>query len=422
MKPGGDRTLPSSLSYDQSKRLARDDDPAVRQAVAVHPDVKPEVLYYLAEDSDPTVRRQVAGNDRTPRQADLILARDEQPDVRLDLARKIARLLPDMTPDDQDAVYRAAVSVLEVLCEDQLVRVRQLIADAVKSLPAAPHHVVMRLAQDQEPRVSSPVLEVSPVLSDEDLLEIIGTEPVQQALEAISRRNGLSESVSSAIVDTGERAAIASLLANKSAQIREETLDYVASQAADVPAWHAPLVRRPSLSARVANRIAGFVARALLVELSERQDLAPEVLESIEETVSQRLNETETPEDEGFEPDWAGSDEVGEKVRAMQADGSLDAAAIETALEADDKPFVMRALATLAGLDADVVAKVVANRSPKGMLALAWKASLSAHLAAQLQTRLGGLQNAEVLYPTDDGGYPIPEDGLEWQLEFFRDL
>jgi len=422
MKNTRDRQLPKDLSYAQSKRLARDEDPAVRQAVASHPGVKPEVLYYLAEDTDPGVRRRVAGNDRTPRQADLLLARDEQPDVRIDLARKIARLIPDMTPDDRDAVYRAAVSVLEVLCEDQLVRVRQMIAETIKTLPTAPHHIVKRLAQDREPRVASPVLAVSPVLSEEDLLEIIGTEPVQQALEAIARRDRLSAEVSGAIVDTGERSAIASLLANHSAQIREETLDTIAGQATGVPAWHAPLVRRPALSARVANRIAGFVARTLLVELSERQDLAPDVLAAIEETVTRRLEEPEESDDPAFEPDRAGADKVGEKVRAMQQDGTLDAAAIEQALDQDDKPFVMRALAALADQEADVAAKIIANRSSKGMLALTWKAGLSAHLATQLQARLAGLKPAEILYPTDDGGYPMPDDGLEWQLEFFRDL
>ncbi len=422
MKHHSDRPLPSDLSYEQSKRLARDQDPAVRQAVAKHPAVKPEILYYLAEDTDPAVRRTVAGNDRTPRQADLILARDEQPDVRIDLARKIARLLPDMTPDDQDAVYRAAVSVLEVLCEDQLVRVRQMIAEAIRTLPSAPRHIVLRLAKDPEPRVASPVLAVSPVLSDEDLLEIIASAPVQQALEAIAQRDGLSGAVSGAIVDTGERDAIAALLANNSAQIREETLDHVASQAAGVAQWHAPLVRRPSLSARVANRIADFVARTLLVELSERQDLPADVVSAIEETVTRRLAEPEAEDDEAFEPDWVGSDKIGEKVRAMQEAGTLDAAAIEQALDESDKAFVMRSLAALAGLEADVAAKIVANRSPKGMLALAWKAGLPAALAARLQAQLAGLKPGEVLNPTEDGGYPIPDDGLEWQLEFFGEL
>lgn len=421
MKRIGDGVLPAKLSYAQSKRLARDGDPAVRQALASHPATKPEVLYYLAEDADPAVRRRVAGNDHTPRQADLILARDDEPDVRLDLAKKIARLLPDMTSDHHDAVYRAAVSVLEVLCEDQLVRVREMISEAVRSLPDAPRHVVKRLAADPEPRVSSPVLAVSPVLSDDDLMEIIATEPVQQALEAIAHRDGLSETVSGAIVDTGEQAAIASLLANRSAQIREDTLDYVASQAAGIPAWHAPLVRRPTLPARVANRIAGFVARALLVELSERQDLPADVVAAIEDTVRRRLDEDD-PEETAFEPDWAEGDKVGEKVKAMRDEGTLDAGAIEAAIEAGDNTFVMRAVAALAGIEAEIAAKVIANRSAKGILALAWKAGLSAHLGARLQGCLGGLKPAEILRPTDDGGYPIPDDALEWQLEFFCSL
>jgi uncharacterized protein (DUF2336 family) len=40
------------------------------------------------------------------------------------------------------------------------------------------------------------------------------------------------------------------LLSNKSAQIREETLDRIVDSAADQDAWHPLLVARSSLSAR----------------------------------------------------------------------------------------------------------------------------------------------------------------------------
>ena len=64
------------LSYDESKRLARDGDRAVRERLAGREDVRPEVLYFLADDDSAEVRVRIAANVSTPRQADLTLARD----------------------------------------------------------------------------------------------------------------------------------------------------------------------------------------------------------------------------------------------------------------------------------------------------------------------------------------------------------
>ena len=55
------------------------------------------------------------------------------------------------------------------------------------------------------------------------------------------------------------------LLANPSAQVREETLDLIVQRAPGRPRWHAPLVERPTLPARLAAKIAAFVADALLL-------------------------------------------------------------------------------------------------------------------------------------------------------------
>ena len=62
-------------TYEESKRLARHDDPVVRANLARRTDVRAEILYYLAEDEVAAVRRGIAANMQTPRQADLLLAR-----------------------------------------------------------------------------------------------------------------------------------------------------------------------------------------------------------------------------------------------------------------------------------------------------------------------------------------------------------
>lgn len=98
--------------------------------------------------------------------------------------------------------------------------------------------------------MATPVLEYSPLLSDEDLLEIIGRNPIRGTLAAIARRQNVSEPVTEAIVESPDRDAVTALLANPSAQIREETLDRIIDAAPDQEPWHTPLVHRGELSVR----------------------------------------------------------------------------------------------------------------------------------------------------------------------------
>ena len=128
----------AQLSYDESKRLARDGDPAVREHLAGREDVRPEVLYFMAEDDSAEVRGRIAANLSTPRQADLLLARDRDEAVREKLARKIELLLPELDADQQAQAYKYLVEVIEILAQDQVIRVRQIVAETLQEVASAP--------------------------------------------------------------------------------------------------------------------------------------------------------------------------------------------------------------------------------------------------------------------------------------------
>ena len=211
----------AAISYGQSKELARDGDSDARRKLAARGDVRPEILYYLAADELVEVRREIAANDKTPRQADRLLVDDVDDEVRCDLARKIARLVPGLSPEAQDQVHRLTFEILEALAHDELPRVRQIVSEEIKRCATIPRQIIGRLARDVELIVSAPVLQYSPLLGDDDLLEIIASEPVRGALNAISRRESVEATVADAIAACDNEDAIAALLANPSAQIRE---------------------------------------------------------------------------------------------------------------------------------------------------------------------------------------------------------
>ena len=265
--------LPEAMSYQEAKSFARDKDHRVRRQLAERGDLRPEILYFLAEDAHAEVRRGIARNSATPQHADLLLARDVDDEVRSDLALKITRLVPGLTEQEASRLQELTIEILTILAQDQLPRVRAIIAEEIKHATNIPAAVVKRLARDLELIVVAPVLEFSPLLTDSELLEIIAAGVVEGGLSAIARRDLVPDPVSVAIVAANDIPAVATLLANPNAQIREDTLDEIIGKAEKAPPLHEPLARRPELSMGAIRRVAGFVSAAILGVLQNEHHL-----------------------------------------------------------------------------------------------------------------------------------------------------
>lgn len=411
------RATGKAIDYATQKELAASAKSGDRRRLAQATSARPEVLYYLAADADASVRAAVAGNEATPVQADLVLARDADTAVRVDLATKIARLAPDLPKEAHERLRKMTLDVLEILARDQAIRVRQAIAETLKSIALAPAGIVRLLAQDGEIGVAGPVLRLSPLLSDEDLLDIISRAPIPGALAAIARRPVVGAAVADAIGASSDVDAVAALLANPSAQIREETLDRLVDRAPGVAAWHQPLVERPVLSPSIVRKLSAFVADHLLRRLDERRDLDPATAHEVAASVKRRLAE-EPPPPSGAKPAAQTGEEAVASARRLKQEGKLDEATV-LAAAGRDRTFARAALAVLAELPLEVIDRVLGAHSPKGVTALAWKSGLGMRAAHKLQLQLAQIAPAAALKPRGDGGYPLSAEAMQWQLDFF---
>ncbi len=411
------------MDYEEAKKLARDSDPKVREAVAARTDVKPEILFFLAEDPSPEVRRTLAVNESVPGMADLVLAQDSDEDVRTGLVGKISRMAPDLGIGERGRLRDTAAEALNILARDQITRVRRVLAEALKDVAHAPPEVINALARDSQAVVACPVLEFSPVLTDDDLLEIISASPAPGGLGAISSRASVSQDLSDAISATNDVDAIGELLANANAQIREQTLDDLIDRAPAHELWHAPLARRPRLSPAAAGRMAHFLADNLLDVLSSRDDLDGNTLRVVREVVQQRLGDEREPigHEGGQGLDFLNIDPPVEMAKTLDFTGRLDRTVILKALYASDFSFVIASLIVRTGLPLEVVRKVFASQSAKGIVSLVWKAGLPFSLALPMQQRMGRVPPEEVLGDSDKVSFPLNEDEMNWQLEFFAD-
>lgn len=399
---------PAPVDYEEAKRRAGDGKVKARLELARCEDTRPEILYYLAEDEAPKVRRNTAANPTTPVQANTLLAQDDDDEVRCELARKISRLLPELDEATQAKLRDMTIDILEALARDQLPRVRQILAEELKHSTTAPRKVILRLARDVELIVAAPILEYSPLLSDDDLLEIIGGGPIEGALAAVSRRLELGADISDALVEYGDTEAVSALLANPTAQIREETLDLIIDQAEPVEVWHEPLVRRSELSLRAIRRVAGFVAFSLIDILIRNHDLDDEVAGELRSTVRRRIDRLQPEAEEG-----------GERARTMFAAGEIDDEVICSELDDGQRDFVINALAFKSELALAAVRRILDSASAKAVTALAWKAGLQMRTAMQIQIKLARIPHASMVNARRGVDYPMDEAELTWHIEYF---
>lgn len=418
--PTDQAARPKAPDYETCKRVAQSGSGKERAALAASAEVAPELLYYFASDDEVRVRRAVAANKDTPVQADIILANDNNDDVRVALATKVARLLPDLRPDQNEKVASMAFEVLETLAKDQLTQVRATVAESVKNLDTVPKSVIELLSADPEEKVSSPVLEFSPLLDDDDLLGLIVGGLRQARLAAVARRTRMSGSLADAIAATKDVAAIPNLLKNENATISEAAFDDLVAEVENEPVWGDLIARRESVPGATLSKLARFAGKHVLDLLKARTDLPPAVRTEINAMAADAkptAAETKAAEAETAAPAQSKTEEIEQRVAKMAAEGKLTPKAVMKAVDQGDIEFVSIALATLGDIKAPEVRKIFSHQSAKSVLALCWKCGLGMKEAEKLQRITANIPYAKQMRATPDGGFPLSEDELSWQAD-----
>jgi uncharacterized protein (DUF2336 family) len=401
----------NGLSRDEALARLEAHTRAQHEDLAGRTDAGTEVLDYLAHNGAVATRRAVAANPAAAAHTNRYLADDGDEDVRAELARKIARLMPNLSAAESEHIQQLTLATLERLAHDQAPRVRAILADEIKTMNCVPKFIVKTLAKDVEALVAAPILEYSPLLSDADLMEVIAAGQAEEVLAAIARRKPLNAEVSEAIVSSLDIPAIAALIANRDAKIREKTLDEIAAQAEKIQSWHMPLVLRADLSQRAVLRIAGFVGSSLIEQLSARYGLDDDVRGQLNKELRTRLQD----ENKAAPVDMALRD-----VAAARAAGKLDEAFVEAAANAGQRDVVIHALAALGNVPEAKVRKLFAARSAKAVTALVWHARLSMRVAFKIQSFVLRLAAGELLPARAGVHFPMTEDEMRWHLSYFE--
>jgi uncharacterized protein (DUF2336 family) len=431
--------LPTDDGHTATPSAGQDEAERVRQAASQGASLS--ALQSLANDPAVTVRAAVAMNVATNQAAGSslfhLLARDPDDRVRALLGRRLSLLLPGLSVEDHAQLRDNAIATLMLLVNDEAERVRGAIADAVKDMPDMPRELIQRLARDISISVAEPVIRLSPVLTDQDLLALISSPPGPATVIAVARRPGLAAQVATAIAEGENVEAIGALLANRTAAIGERTLDGLIERAARHVEWHQALVRRPRLSPQAAAALAGIVTGQVLHELAERADLPT----ALARTLAQRLDLRPSPgagpgagpvggpvvdsrlagqdsADAAVNIDPPSLEQAVTQARAMGKSGQLSEDSLIAAARRGEARLCTAMLAATAGVAADVVDRAARLRSAKGLVSLIWRAGFTMRAAGPIQTLLARLPPELVLHPDEHGEFPLSAEEMRWQVEF----
>jgi len=229
----------------------------------------------------------------SPEIANLLdLARDHSHEGRATLVDAVGNLFVSRTGGLSD---RESALISEILCkliEDVDTSVRQTLAERLSDRPDAPRDLVVQLAND-EIAVARPLLVESPLLDDEDLIEIARHRGREHKL-AIALRSGISAPLSDALIAGGDTGVIKTLLENESANISQLAFEYLVEQARRTDEFHEPLIDHRDLPPDLAARVYWWVSANLRDRIVGKFDLDPLALdETLQEAVRDMIAEAD---------------------------------------------------------------------------------------------------------------------------------
>ena len=375
--------MPRSQTSRKPSHTAMDE--ATRVRMGANTGSTPDMLMELATDPEATVRAAVAMNTRTPIEADRLLALDGDEQVRSvlagKLAGKLASTLPDLRAADRARRQKPTLDILAKLAADDAVVVRTALSEAVKDMPEAPHTLIIQLAQDEAVPVNTPVIRQSPVLTTNDLLQLLGNASNRSAAiaNAVAGRAGLNATVADAVACSADATAISTLLANHSATIRAATLQALAT--ARRPDWQQLLTDRPGLPAALSEFLTG-------------RPRVPDL------TINEAI--------------W--------QVRNLASRGGLDEPALLAAASRGQENMVTAMLAVAAHVSAEVVKCAVTLRDAKALVSLVWRAGFSMQAAVPLQILLTRTPPGSVLRGGPGGSFPLVPEEMCWQINVLQSM
>ncbi|WP_395672670.1 DUF2336 domain-containing protein [Phenylobacterium sp.] len=331
------------------------------------------------------------------------LVRGSTPDQRAAAAQKLCRNLTGAPLSDADRTL--AAEILRVMAADAAEVVRRALAVTLRDSPLVPRDVALKLARDVE-SIALPILNLSPVFTDEDLAEIVRLGgPVRQL--AIAQRPTLSRKVTDALAEHGGEKALGAACANDNADFAERALQRVIDRFETSESVLAAMAYRQALPPSVTERLVNLVGESLRDHLLSRQALPPQMALEIALGATERAT-VDLVDQAGRTPDVKGF------VAHLHQSQRLTASLLLRALAQGHMTFFEWGVAELSGVPHHRTWLMIHDAGPLGLRAIYERAGLPARLFPAFRAAVDTFHSMEF-----DGGAQDRERFQERMMQRF---
>ena len=306
--------------------------------------------------------------------------------------------------DVDDETLSAMEAAMTVVLDDPSPEVRYALAEALASGLEAPRHVILALATDLS-EIAVLVLSRSPVFIDVELVEIVaGAEEALQV--AVAARPRLSNAVSAAIAEVGDRKACRKLIENNGASIARISFRRMAERFGEDAEMRQALLQRPGLPPDVRQMLVRSLSHALGELVVDKSWVAEERAQALTRDVCERATVAIAAETE--------TEELGALVEHLRVTGQLNTALLLRAVCAGNVALFETALSVLARVPEARVTSLTRSGRLRSLRAIYDKAGLP---SMAFEAFVAALDTCRVM--AEEGG---PKDRYRFTLHMIESV
>ena len=354
-------------------------------------------------------------------EADIIrLMKGETSEERATVAHRLCRRISIDVLSDEERKY--ANEIISILADDTAELVRRTLSVTLRNSPRLPRHVALKLAQDVE-SVAIPLLESSPVFSDEDLIELVlAVTTAKQA--AIAARDTLSPDLSEVICEHASEAAVETVSTNSGAELTDRAFEAALDRFPANEKLHEGFIMRDHVPVHIAEKMVSLVSGQVFDLLINRHELPAQMAIDLAAGARERST-VDLVEQAGRTSDLV------RFVQQLNLNGRLTHSLIMRALCMGHMPFVEHALAELSGVPHARVWLMIHDAGPLGLQAIFDRAGIHRKLLPAFRTATKVYHELELDGETNDKArfrmrmiervltqfQAIPREDLDYLLE-----
>ena len=292
------------------------------------------------------------------------LAHEKSTSGRTELFQSIADLLERRHHDLSERELSLMSDILGTLFHHVEMEVRKKLAERLATRTDTSVDLIILLAND-EIEVARPVLMLSKLLNDDNLIKIIRHKTIGHQL-SITARKHLSTDVCRELVSTGNDRVVVSLLSNRDARIDNDTLAGLVEQARRREEIQAPLIKREDLPRELCAQMYQWVSDSLKEVILETHSMSEA---DINDIVSGTIREI-TDEDDQLSSRVSAEENLIEKLHKA---GKLGPAFLMKSLSQGQVSLFELGFAKLANIPKDIMLSILYDRGSEA-LAIACRA------------------------------------------------